>query len=148
MNLFNIERSLQMKVQRDWNTLYVAVDLHATLIKPYYDDIFEFYPDAIEVIQWFNKRPDFRVILWTASYPNEIKEFLKEAKENDITFDYINENPRELNSRKGCFDDKFYFNILLDDKAGFVGETDWTLIKNELIRLGEWDKKVKKTSVL
>ena len=31
-----------------------------------------------------------------------------------------------------CFEKKFYFNILLDDKAGFDPETDWSVIKEYL----------------
>ena len=140
MNIFNIERSFKMKDERNWDTLYVATDLHSTIIKPYYNDTIEFYPDSIEVIKWFNSRPDFQVILWTSSYEPEITVFLIEAHKKGIKFDFVNSNPLEQNSKKGCFTRKFYFNILLEDRAGFVGETDWTLIKNELIRLGEWSR--------
>jgi hypothetical protein len=140
MNTFNIEQTFKLKAERSWDTLYVAVDLHGTLIKPTYDNNIVFYPDAIEVIKWFNSRSDFKIILWTASYESEILHFLAEAKKWGVRIDFVNENPLEANSRKGCFDDKFYFNILLDDKAGFTGETDWTLIKNELIKLGEWNR--------
>ena len=139
MNTFNIEQTFKLKAERNWDTLYVAVDLHGTIIKPTYDDNIEFYPDAIEVIKWFNLRSDFKVILWTASYPTEVNKFLIEADKVGMRIDFINANPLEANSRKGCFDEKFYFNILLDDKAGFVGETDWTKIKNILINLGEWN---------
>lgn len=139
MNIFNIERSFKMKDERNWDTLYVATDLHSTIIKPHYNDTVEFYPDSIEVIKWFNSRPDFRVILWTSSYEPEITAFLIEAHKKGIRIDFVNSNPLEQNSKKGCFTRKFYFNILLEDRAGFVGETDWTLIKNELIRLGEWN---------
>jgi phosphoserine phosphatase len=129
-----------MKDERNWDTLYVATDLHSTIIKPYYNDTIEFYPDSIEVIKWFNSRLDFQVILWTSSYEPEITVFLIEAYKKGIRFDFVNSNPLEQNSKKGCFTRKFYFNILLEDRAGFVGETDWTLIKNELIRLGEWSR--------
>ena len=140
MNIFNIERSFKLKDERNWDTIYVAADLHSTIIKPYYNDTIEFYPDAIEVIKWFNNRSDFQVILWTSSYEFEITAFLIEAHKKGIKFDFVNSNPLEQNSKKGCFTRKFYFNILLEDRAGFVGETDWTLIKNELIRLGEWNR--------
>ena len=137
MNLFNIERTFQLKKERGWDTLYVAVDLHGTLVKPYHDKI-EFYDYAPDVISWFNNRPDFKVILWTSSHPKEIAEFLKLAEEFCLRFDFVNENPLEKNRGFACFDQKFYFNILLDDKAGFVGETDWPLIISELKRIGEW----------
>lgn len=139
MNIFNIERTFKLKVDRNWDTLYVAVDLHGTIAKPYHDCL-EYYNGAVEVLKWFNKRADFKLILWTSSYPREILQFLAEMKSKDVNFDFINENPLEKNRGFACFEQKFYFNILLDDKAGFDPETDWLLIKQELIRIGEWDK--------
>ena len=106
-----------MKAERGWDRLYVAIDLHATLIKPFQDTM-EFYPCAVEVMKWFNSRPDFRVILWTSSYHQEIRSFVRVLVENGICIDYVNNNSTEKNSKWACFDNKFYFNILLDDKAG------------------------------
>ena len=139
MNLFNIERAFKTKAERGWHTLYVAVDAHGVLIKPYHHCI-EFYPEAIEVMMWFNSRPDFKVILWTSSHAKDIKNMLVNLKLSGVTIDFVNCNPLEANSERACFDRKFYFNILLDDKAGFEPETDWKSIKQELIRIGEWDK--------
>ena len=133
-NDFNIETAFRHKAERGWQTLYVAVDLHGTLIKPGHDCI-EFYPSAIEVMKWFNRRNDFKVILWTSSHNKEISEFLDAAKRDGISIDFVNENPLEANSKRACFDKKFYFNILLDDKAGFIGETDWTLIARILEKI-------------
>ncbi len=128
---FNIKRAFTMKFQRQWHTLYVAVDLHGTLILPYHDKI-EFYPDAIEVMQWFNRRSDFKVILWTSSYLTEIAKFDRVAKKKGIRFDFINGNPLEANSKLAFFGQKFYFNILLDDKSSFDGEYDWTFLAKVL----------------
>lgn len=132
MNAFNIFKSFRMKAERGWDTLYVAIDLHGTLVKPGHEHI-EFYPHAIDVMKWFNNRSDFKVILWTSSHDAEIKSFLAACALNGIHVDFINENPIEPDSALACFDKKFYFNILLDDKAGFVGETDWLLIKTLLL---------------
>ena len=136
-NTFNIEKTFKTKAERNWHTIYFAVDLHGTIIKPGHDKV-EFYPDAISVVKWINKRPDCKIILWTSSHQSEISNFLYECQKNEIHFDFINENPLEGDSEKACFDKKFYFNILLDDKAGFNAETDWALIKQTLIELGEW----------
>lgn len=137
-NTFNVERAFKMKAERGWDTIYVAIDLHATIIQPYRDRI-EFYPGAIEVLNWFNARKDFKIILWTSSHVADVAIFRQLAeKEHGIKFDYVNENPLERNSKLACFDEKFYFNILLDDKAGFDGETDWLRIKEALIAIGEW----------
>ena len=59
-----------------------------------------------------------------------------------IEFDYINENPECKDTALCSFAQKFFFDILLEDKAGFVGETDWIEIQDALIRMGEWDKKL------
>jgi len=137
MNPFNIERAFQDKAKRGWETLYVLIDAHGTLIKPGHDKV-EFYPNAVEIMKWFNNRNDFKVILWTSSHQEEVTEIQRAAAKEGFFFDYINSNPAEQNSTRANFDKKFYFNILLEDKAGFVGETDWALVKQELTRIGEW----------
>lgn len=140
MNLFNIQNSFEQKKDRGWSTLYVVVDAHGTLIRPYHHKI-EFYPDAISVMRWFSSRPDFKIILWTSSYPAEVNDLVVEAAKQNIKFDFVNANPIEANSPRADFSSKFYFNILIENKAGFSPEDgDWFKIKNELIRLGEWEK--------
>lgn len=139
MNAFNIKKTFEDKAKRGWVTLYVLADLHGTIIKPDHGKI-EFYPGAIEVLRWFNSRRDFKVILWTSSFGPEIGDFLNVCKRLGIRIDFVNENPLEANSAKACFDKKPYFNILLDDKAGFEGDTDWYAIKATLDSIGEWSK--------
>ena len=53
---------------------------------------------------------------------------------HDIYSWEFNFNPTIENTQTGCFDDKFYFSILLDDKAGFDPDTDWKLIYEYLKR--------------
>jgi hypothetical protein len=139
MNAFNIVKAFEDKKKRGWHTLYVAVDLHGTLIKPYHDCI-EFYPGAIEVMRWFNSRPDFKVILWTSSYLVDIEKFQRACEKEGISFNFINGNPLEKSNGRAFFGQKFYFNILLDDKAGFVGDTDWHLVRATLDSIGEWSR--------
>ena len=132
MNIFNIERTFKLKAERNWQTIYFAIDAHGTLIKPTYNEVIDFYPDAIEVMKWLNARADIVTILWTASYPAEIAKFLEESFKQGIKFDFVNSNPLEQNSRLGCFTRKFYANVILDDKGSFDGECDWTLIAKVL----------------
>jgi hypothetical protein len=101
-------------------------------------DKVEFYPCAVEVVKWINSRTDCKIILWTSSHSAEVSNFLYECQVNEIHMDFVNENPLEGDSKRACFDRKFYFNVLLDDKAGFVGETDWAKIKQCLIYIREW----------
>lgn len=141
MNVFNIERTFRFKEEKKWDMIYVAIDAHGTIIRPYHHCI-DFYPDSVEVLQWMTRRKDIRIILWTSSHSKEVVELVREGKRRNITFDYCNRNPLEFNTDRACFDLKFYFNILLEDKAGFEPESDWLLVKNELLRIGEWDKEI------
>ena len=143
MNVFNIERAFAQKKSRNWDKLFVCVDLHDCIIKGTYtlnNEGRELYPHAQEVLQWFSRRPDVVLILWTSSYKRPIREIVEWLRANRIVFQFVNENPLCPDTQLCSFRQKFYFNILLDDKAGFDGETDWLLIKEELIRIGEWEQ--------
>jgi len=146
MNVFNIKKTFEMKRANRWPEVYFCIDLHGTIIpsgKGSDDktDEEKFYPYALEVLQWLSRRKDIFLILWTSTPADRlvsVKEFLKF---NSIKFDYFNENPHALNTPRSDFNKKFYFSVLLDDRAGFEPETDWKLIKDELIAIGEWDIK-------
>ncbi len=141
MNVFNIERALQKQKERDWPKLYWAIDMHGCICKSDYKvGSFggEFMPNARKVLQVLTQRTDQCPILWTASHPEVMKSANIYFKGNDVIFEYFGENP-ECPSTDMCdFSKKFHFDILLDDKAGFVGATDWYLIEGELKRLGLW----------
>ena len=124
--------------EHQWYETYWAVDIHGTILIPTfrkdsYDS--EFYPWAKETLQLITTRPDIILILSTSSYPQEIEHYMKVFKENDIHFRYINENP-EIDSEKGNFGyyvDKFYFNVMIDDKAGFEPEIEWYQIYSKMM---------------
>ena len=121
--------------QKNWDRTFWAFDIHGTILKPNYrrDSIStEFYPMAKEVMQMLTQRQDIVRILYTCSYPHEIEQYIEYFKSHGIEFDYINENPEIANGGYGYYQDKFYFNVLMDDKAGFDGETDWMAIKKVL----------------
>ncbi len=131
-----IKTCLQNVKDRRWTKTYWAFDIHGTILKPNFkrDSIStEFYPGAMEVMQMLSKQKDIVRILYTCSYPNEIDQYIAYFKEHNIHFNYINENPEVADGGYGYYQDKFYFNVLMDDKAGFDGETDWLAIK-ELIQ--------------
>ena len=139
MNLFNIQKSLETKVERNWSVIYWAIDAHGTMFLPYHTHL-EFYPGAVEVLRFISQRDDMKVILWTSSHAPEIRDMMKMFALSEIKISIVNDNPFEANSVRACFDEKFYFNILLDDKAGFDPLVDWDVVKGELIRLGLWCK--------
>jgi hypothetical protein len=142
MNIFNIRRAFQQKKERKWSTIYIAIDLHDTLISGKYNRFnegAEIYPYAREFFQWAIKRKDVVLILWTSSHEDATRNILNRLASEGIFFLYINRNP-ECSSNELCdFSKKFYFNILLEDKSGFEGETDWKLVIDELKAIGEWE---------
>lgn len=127
-----IKACLQNAKERGWKKTYWAFDIHGTILKSNFrrDSIStEFYPGAVEVLQMLGKRKDIVKILYTCSYPSEIEQYVELFKEHNIHFDHINKNPEVADGGYGFYQHKFYFNVLMDDKAGFDGETDWLAIK-------------------
>lgn len=145
MNLFNIKRTFAQKQTKGWAEIYILVDLHGTIIPSGrttsdQEDQLEFYAGAKEVLQWISNRKDIFLILWTST-PTARQGVVHEwLADNGIKVDFWNYNPHAKDTARSCFDKKPYFNILLDDRAGFEPETDWLAIKQELINIGEWDK--------
>ena len=130
MILSAIQKALKIKSKRNWDRIYIAVDIHNTIVEGNYktNDIpTEFYPYAKEVLQLFSKREDVKLILFTCSHPHEIESYLKLFTDNGIYFDYINENPEVQSDLDGYgnYEKKFYFNVLMDDKAGFDPISEW-----------------------
>lgn len=115
---------------KKWYETYWVIDMHRTLIKPTYDindKSLTYYPFALETMQMLTKRDDIVTIMWTSSYPEEISEYVKQLAKVDVIFNKINENPdiSSNNGNFGFYEKKFYFNVLIDDKAAFDPETDW-----------------------
>ena len=116
---------------KKWYETYFLFDLHGVISKPdYRKEVKEvdYYPYAKETLQYISKnRPDVIMILFTSSYPDEIKKYMETFTMDNIKFKYVNENP-EISDTNGCFGyyyQKPYFNVLFDDKAGFEPFRDW-----------------------
>lgn len=142
MNLCNIKRTfVKLRPQRKWDTIYWLVDVHGVIIPGNWHRINDYIfitPAAHEVLQWISNRNDQRLILWTSSYKTETDELVRWLQTNGVKVDWVNENPEEEHTEYADFSRKPYFNILVDDKAGFEPLTDWAAIKQELIYIGEW----------
>lgn len=117
--------------KKGWDKIFIAVDIHDTIVKGNYD-INElptsFLYKAKETLQYLSTRKDIVLILYTCSHLVEIEKYFKFFADNDIIFKHCNSNPDVPNNALGRYDDKHYFNILLDDKAGFNGHTEWSII--------------------
>lgn len=127
-----IIRAYQEKYHRKWDKLYFAVDLHGTIIERYTGNEIKAYPEAEEVLKSLSLRSDVTLILFTSSYQDNLKYFFKWCVDRDIVFKYLNENPECGSNMTGDFSKKFYFNVLLDDRAGFNPDTDWAEVSRGL----------------
>jgi hypothetical protein len=113
-----------------WAFTYWAFDLHGTIIKPNYTAgsiPTEFYPHAKKVLQMLSKRDDIVMYMYTCSHPHEQEQYVELFKQHDIDFKWVNKNPdvQTDNNGYGYYEEKPYFNVLFEDKAGFDPNEDW-----------------------
>lgn len=145
-----IYRAYNTLLNRGWDKLYWAVDIHDTCMEANYIPgqlPTTFLSISKRVLQHISKRKDAVLILYTCSHPHEIEQYVKFFKENDINFKFSNKNPDVGNTRLGSYDDKFYFNVLLEDKAGFNPDTHWYEIEKALSTIDKASVKVEITKV-
>ena len=122
------DEALEKKRERKWECIYVMVDLHGVILPSSYhlkNDLVFTNDYAKIALQTLTVVDDVKLILWTSSYPKEIDEVLAWLDKQKIYFDYVNRNPLEKNTKYADFTEKPYFNVLLDDKAGFDPSVDW-----------------------
>lgn len=141
-----IIRSFEKKYAGGWEhypRMYWAIDLHGVILRSTYREGFgeqTLNEDCLEVLRWLSNRYNMVPILFTASTPEYIKDVIEWLESIGVYFEYVNSNP-EVKSKGFCnVEDKFYFDILIDDKAGFELETDWKEVKTTLQSIGEWDE--------
>lgn len=128
MGLINYINDLLINKEKNgFENLYFMIDVHNTILVPSFEkeETFIFYDYAKNVLQELSKRTDIKLIMWTSTYPNKIETYLNEFEKNGIHFDYVNCNPEMPNTSFGCFDSKFYFDVIIDDKCGFNPKRDW-----------------------
>lgn len=127
------KEQFERKVKRGWDLIYVVVDWHDTLMPATYtlkERNFNYFPYCIEALKRLSDKEDVRIILFTSSYQKDCYYLIEDLFSKGIHVDFINENPDEKNTPTGDFSRKFYYNILLDDKAGFDPLTDWKEIND------------------
>ena len=139
----SFEGAFKRMKDRNWDKIYVLVDIHDTILKAcYYEqENYEWFPYAKEALDIMSHAERISLILWTSTHEDTIKKYLEFFKNNGITFDMVNQNIETENTDLASFDDKLYFNVGLDDKFGFDAETDWEIIYHylvESIRLGKF----------
>ncbi len=121
--------------EKSWEKIYVAVDIHDTILRACYDDdeTYDYLPYAKEALRMMTLREDICLILWSSCHPEKLTEYASHFLDDGIRFDYVNENPEVENTRLQNFEEKLYMNVGLDDKFGFEGETDWKVICQVLV---------------
>lgn len=126
-----IEKTFINAKKRGWDQIYFYFDIHETILYPDYNNVDElkFYEHAKEVLQYLSTRKDITIALYTCSYPKEIERYISFFKGHGINFKYVNKNPDAKNTLYGFYEDKPYFNVLFEDKAGFDAESEWLLVK-------------------
>lgn len=128
MLIDHIKNCRKKQLEKGWKKLFWAIDLHGTIIPPSHNfqDKKEFLgigPDVtyceaalIEISQ----RNDQCIILWTATDTSRIwNDIVPWLDWHSIKVKYHNENPECQSEAYARFTGKFYFDILIDDKAGF-----------------------------
>lgn len=119
---------------RKWDKVYWAIDLHGVCLESTYEsNTYKWInKDVVAGLQAISARPESVIILWSSCYHAEFDGIIKFFKDENINVSYFNQNPEVPNTETGCFMDKFYFSVLLDDKAGFDPFTDWAEISHLL----------------
>ena len=122
--------AFERKILKNWEKIYVAVDIHDTILKACYEEKeeYDFFPHALQALRMLSERNDICMILWTACHPGPLADYIARFGEEGIHFDYVNCNPEVSNTELNNFDNKLYMNVGLDDKFGFESEKDWEAV--------------------
>lgn len=139
----SFEGAFKRMKDRNWDKIYVLVDIHDTIFEACYHnkEEYKWYPYAKETLDIMSHAQQISLILWTSTYDEVIANYLKYFKDNGIKFDMVNENHETTNTDLSCFDKKTYFNVGIDDKFGFEPMNDWKELYDylvESIRLGKF----------
>ncbi len=140
-----IDRAYLTKEVRGWDTIYWAIDLHGVCLTSNYEQGgYEWINDlCVEALQIISQRPETKIILWSSVYEQEKIAIAEFFNKQAIPVWGFNQNPWENNTSVSCFDEKFYFSVLLDDKAGFDPDQDWQAIINYFKRKDRMGSQIK-----
>jgi hypothetical protein len=131
-----VNKAFSVARKRGWEYTYWAVDIHETVLVPTYSRVpsVEFYPFAAEVLKDLTERPDVVLIMYTSSKAEDIAWYRDLCASRGIRFDHVNANLAVPSNDYADFSQKFYFNVLLDDKAGFDPYGDWLQVADALAK--------------
>ena len=124
--------------EKSWDRIAVAVDLHGTVLKSNYSHALadEFYPFAEEALVALSRQSDVLLYMYSCT-PSILKDMYNTMLRSKGI--HIYPSPKDVHalmdvqaSLYQSFNDKPYFNVLLEDKAGFDPNHDWEVLLNYL----------------
>jgi len=126
-----IIRAYKLMRERRWDTIYWAIDLHGVCMRSNYKTgEHEFLSqEAVDTLKMISDRPESKIILWSSVHEDQKVPIINMFEDRGIMIHHFNKNPYEVSTSVSCFDEKFYFSVLLDDKAGFNPEKDWMAVR-------------------
>jgi hypothetical protein len=131
----SIAEAYRLKREKKWEKLYFAIDLHGTIIEPGRLIKLNVYPEAKMGLKFLSNFSDIVLILYTSTIPEMLKEFYEWCANNNIKFAYLNDNPEcSEKNHDGDYTKKFYYNVMLDDRAGFNYKEDWHVVVDSINR--------------
>ncbi|MNC02069.1 hypothetical protein D3C75_494380 [compost metagenome] len=134
-----ISRAYNVAMERDHEMIFWCIDLHGTVLESNYSsDSFNFINEAVTVpaLQAISALPESRIILWSGISDADRDKVIELFTTFGIRVDWVNENPAVPSSGTGHFDKKFYFSILVDDKAGFC-PSDWSRAAEHAVMMSQ-----------
>lgn len=116
-----ISRAYEYANQRKYPKIYIALDLHGVCFRSNYEQGgYTWINDqVVRALRSISNQSEVVIILFSSCHPEEQPIIMQFFADNGIKVAYFNENPECSNSKSGCFDSKFYYSIVIDDKAGF-----------------------------
>ena len=137
-----IRKAYEQLELRNWDKIYIALDIHGTVADSDYHSVStELYRTAIQPLREISRLPEVSIILFSCCYEENYEHYVKLLAENGIKIDGFNKNAAVQNTKTGCFDSKFYFNILIDDKAGF-DPWMWPSVRDAFLNARQFNKRV------
>ena len=68
------EVAFNRKIEKNWEKIYVVVDIHDTILRAYYEneETYDYYPYSRESLQLMTNREDICLILWSGCYDDKM----------------------------------------------------------------------------
>jgi hypothetical protein len=137
-----IKKAYEQFESRSWDKIYIALDIHGTVADADYTNNSEcLYESCIQPLQAISKLPEVCVILFSCCHPESYESYFELFNHHGIDVRYFNDNPEVENTKTGCFDRKFYYNIIFEDKAGFEPWM-WPSVRDAFLNYRQFNKRI------